>query len=461
MRDRQSTPDTKSQHSQPTKEREAQRATAQEEVLATQQDPLTQVISRIGSAPSAKVHADLLSRATSDYPARGRQLMLQMQRQYGNRYVQRVMELSRQGGGEAEATPEVEAATREAHPSLLNRLLPIQPKLTMGEPGDPYEQEADEIASRVVRHQEQMAQSQGSKFISPESMTVQPMLQRQLTSFPEQEEEQLQAKGDGISNVMPSLEERITAKAGTGQSLPEPVQRQMEASFNARFDSVRIHTDPEAAELNRLLHAEAFTYGNDIYFGTNRFDPSSRSGTELLAHELTHTLQQKGIQRRAIQCRGGTKVGELSIHSNVINAGLTAGHAWLAYKPLGGALTTYGTWGNVSPIGLHRDREVSYTPGLANRTTDLDAIDYSNLTSFASANNAWSLTNNCASFAARGWRSVTGEALSYTNMIGIPNPSSLGEGIQTANGGSTSGTLGTGVAAAGGSSSGGGGSSSL
>ena len=92
MRDRQSTPDTKSQHSQPTKERETQRTTAQEDALVTQQDPLVQTISRMGSPPSAKVHANLLSRATSDYPARGRQLMLQMQRQYGNRYVQRVME---------------------------------------------------------------------------------------------------------------------------------------------------------------------------------------------------------------------------------------------------------------------------------------------------------------------------------------------------------------------------------
>ena len=113
MRNRQSTPDTKSQHSQPTKERETQRTTAQEDALVTQQDPLVQTISRMGSPPSAKVHANLLSRATSDYPARGRQLMLQMQRQYGNRYVQRVVELSRQGPRETEATPEVEAAIEQ------------------------------------------------------------------------------------------------------------------------------------------------------------------------------------------------------------------------------------------------------------------------------------------------------------------------------------------------------------
>ncbi|MBE9072209.1 DUF4157 domain-containing protein [Microcystis sp. LEGE 08355] len=199
MRDRQSTPDTKSQHSQPTKEREAQRATAQEEVLATQQDPLTQVISRIGSAPSAKVHADLLSRATSDYPARGRQLMLQMQRQYGNRYVQRVMELSRQGEGEAEATPEVEAAIEQAR--------------------------------------------------------------------------------------------------GGGRSLDSGIQRQMESAFGTNFSGVRVHTDSTADALNQSLSARAFTTGQDIFFRQGEYNPGSSSGKELLAHELTHVVQQTGTVR--------------------------------------------------------------------------------------------------------------------------------------------------------------------
>ncbi|MFM6324918.1 MAG: DUF4157 domain-containing protein [Microcystis panniformis] len=199
MRDRQSTPDTKSQHSQPTKEREAQRATAQEEVLATQQDPLVQTISRMGSPPSAKVHANLLSRATSDYPARGRQLMLQMQRQYGNRYVQRVMELSRQGEGEAEATPEVEAAIEQAR--------------------------------------------------------------------------------------------------GGGRSLDTGIQRQMESAFGTNFSGVRVHTDSTADALNQSLSARAFTTGQDIFFRQGEYNPGSSSGKELLAHELTHVVQQTGTVR--------------------------------------------------------------------------------------------------------------------------------------------------------------------
>lgn len=199
MRDRQSTPDTKSHHSQPTKEREPQRTTAQEEALVTQQNPLTQTISRMGSAPSAKVHANLLSRATADHPARGRQLMLQMQRQYGNRYVQRVVELSRQGAGEAEATPEVEAAIEQAR--------------------------------------------------------------------------------------------------GGGRSLDAGIQRQMESAFGTNFSGVRVHTDSTADALNQSLSARAFTTGQDIFFRQGEYNPGSSSGKELLAHELTHVVQQTGTVR--------------------------------------------------------------------------------------------------------------------------------------------------------------------
>ena len=199
MRDRQSTPDTKSHHSQPTKERETQRTTAQQEDLVTQQDPLTQTISRIGSPPSAKVHANLLSRATADHLARGRQLMLQMQRQYGNRYVQRVVELSRQGAGETEATPEVEATIEQAR--------------------------------------------------------------------------------------------------GGGRSLDTGIQRQMESAFGTNFSGVRVHTDSTADALNQSLSARAFTTGQDIFFRQGEYNPGSSSGKELLAHELTHVVQQTGTVR--------------------------------------------------------------------------------------------------------------------------------------------------------------------
>ena len=143
-------------------------------------------------------------------------------------------------------------------------------------------------------------------------------------------------------------------------------------------------------------------------------------------------------------------MGQLSVNSNVIGAGLTAGHAWLAYNPVGGTMTTYGTWGNKPHIGLNRDLELG-SRAAASRTTDLDSGDYTSLTTFAAANDAWTLTNNCASFAARGWKSVTAESLSYTTWF-IPNPSALGQGIVAANGGTT-GVLPAAAAAGGGGGS--------
>jgi len=335
-----------------------------------------------------------------------------------------------------------------ARVSVLDRVqAPIQTKLTIGPPDDEYEREADAVAARVVSDQ---YDGRTPNVAAPTG--VQKRVQRQMTSNPPdmeeklKEEMQIRRKGDGMTpSTPPTLEQHLGASAGRGRPLPNPMRTRMEESFGADFERVRIHTDGEAASLSRQVRAEAFTYGNDVYFGAGRFNDRTKGGTELLAHELTHTLQQQGVRRKTIQRRGGPKVGDLSVRTNVISEGLTAGHAWLSYTPVGGSETTYGTWGNRTPIGLHRDLEVG-APYKASRATELDSGDLSSLTSFASANNAWTYTNNCASFAARGWLAVAGESLSYTSMW-IPNPSALGAGIVAANGGAT-GTLPTAPVAA-------------
>ena len=354
----------------------------------------------------------------------------------------------------------------------------LQTRLTIGQPGDKYEQEADRIADAVMQmpepeivpgkkpHVQRSCQVCEEKELNQNTrpginispFSIQQTVQRQETSFPDETEEKLKnekhirLKGQASSVAAIVMEHQLDAMTGSGRALPETIRMQMEERFGASFDHVRIHTDDKAAQMSHSLHAEAFTYGNDIYFGANRYDHSTKNGKGLLAHELTHTLQQTGISRKRIQRRGGATVGELAINSNVINAGLTAGHSWLAYTPVGGTVTTYGTWGNRTPKGLHRNLELGYTPA-AIRRTNLDAGDYTALTSFVAANTDWGIFNNCASFAARGWRAVTRELLSYTNWLGIPNPSSLGEGIVAANGG-RAGTLATTVPGTGPSSSG-------
>jgi hypothetical protein len=88
------------------------------------------------------------------------------------------------------------------------------------------------------------------------------------------------------------LLERIQARRGAGNPLPEGVRRHLETGLNHDLSRVRIHDDAEAHKLAKGVRALAFTAGTDIFFRRGHFDPDSRSGLELLAHEVTHTVQQ-------------------------------------------------------------------------------------------------------------------------------------------------------------------------
>ncbi len=95
------------------------------------------------------------------------------------------------------------------------------------------------------------------------------------------------------------------AESARGQAMPAGVQRHMESRFGVGFNDVRIHTDAGANKLNRDIQAQAFTQDNHIYFSQGKFEPGAISGKHLLAHELTHVLQQTGTAQRAINHVGG------------------------------------------------------------------------------------------------------------------------------------------------------------
>lgn len=97
-------------------------------------------------------------------------------------------------------------------------------------------------------------------------------------------------------SVAPEVEQAIRRARGSGQALDMDVRAQMERAFGADFSRVRVHTDDEAGALNRALDARAFTTGEDIFFRQGAYDPGSSSSRELLAHELTHVVQQNGSQ---------------------------------------------------------------------------------------------------------------------------------------------------------------------
>ncbi|WP_322763339.1 DUF4157 domain-containing protein, partial [Frankia sp. Cr2] len=99
-------------------------------------------------------------------------------------------------------------------------------------------------------------------------------------------------RSQGAGPLDPEIADTIQARRGTGSPLSEPVRAEMEGHLEADLSTVRIHTDSTAATLNRAVQAEAFTTGTDVFFAPGRFDPSSPTGRGLLAHELTHVVQQ-------------------------------------------------------------------------------------------------------------------------------------------------------------------------
>ena len=93
------------------------------------------------------------------------------------------------------------------------------------------------------------------------------------------------------------VQSRIQSSLSGGEPLPGSVRRFMEPRFGASFANVRIHTDASAASLSREVAAQAFTTGNHIFFARDRFQPETVAGRELIAHELTHTIQQGAVAR--------------------------------------------------------------------------------------------------------------------------------------------------------------------
>jgi hypothetical protein len=102
----------------------------------------------------------------------------------------------------------------------------------------------------------------------------------------------MRSKSVAASEVHPDVEETMQSERGGGQQLDKGVRTQMESSFGTDFGGVRVHTNAKSDALNQTLNARAFTTGQDIFFRQANYDPGSSNGRELLAHELTHVVQQ-------------------------------------------------------------------------------------------------------------------------------------------------------------------------
>ncbi len=220
----------------------------------------------------------------------------------------------------------------------------IQPKLKIGRPNDQYEQETDAMAEEVVGKLSKADQSTpGTEPVSEKGNWQSPVFRSQtgnqidkreeeneqiqeeeaevqrrpiFESNADPSEEEIQRKcveceqeekvqkkatptlmtksSSGEMTATPDFQEELNTTQGKGQPLPDDTRTSMESAFGIDFSGVNIHTDQKATEMSQGLGAQAFTHGADIYFNKGKYEPGSTDGQKLLAHELTHTVQQGG-----------------------------------------------------------------------------------------------------------------------------------------------------------------------
>jgi hypothetical protein len=246
----------------------------------------------------------------------------------GNQFLQRVVAPASESESleseESLAQRETVQRQEEGKESGTPYSLPVQAKLTIGEPGDKYEQEADRVASQVVQqiNTPSAAQSTAGQLVQrqdaeEEEIQTKPtisVLQRSPLSPEVQreampEEDDLQAKSilqrrEVIAGGEAStdLDTAINSARGGGQPLDAGLQRSMGQAMGADFSGVKVHTDAKSDQLNQSIQAKAFTTGQDVFFRQGAYEPGSRGGQELIAHELTHVVQQNGgaVQRSPV-----------------------------------------------------------------------------------------------------------------------------------------------------------------
>jgi hypothetical protein len=137
-----------------------------------------------------------------------------------------------------------------------------------------------------------------------------------------QRKSKVQKKGNGEAATAPSsVEQTLSATRGKGDPLPGKLQQSMGTAMGSDFSNVRVHSDQVAADMSNALNAQAFTHGNDIYFNKGKYDPLSRDGQHLLAHELTHTVQQGSALKRKdiLQRTGETATTQAEINETEFN----------------------------------------------------------------------------------------------------------------------------------------------
>ncbi|WP_462254719.1 eCIS core domain-containing protein [Ferruginibacter sp.] len=188
----------------------------------------------------------------------------------------------------------------------------VQPKLTINNPNDKYEYEADSVTDKVMRKETTSLQkiSGTISFFSPSPVSITP-LQRKCDNCKEDEKMQRKEIDGGEITADSNLENYVGGLQSGGQPLSNETRNFYEPGFGYDFSNVKVHTDSGAAKSAQSINALAYTSGSNIVFNTNQYSPNTDSGKRLLGHELTHVVQQHSeiIQKysdtnsNAIQCK--------------------------------------------------------------------------------------------------------------------------------------------------------------
>lgn len=208
-------------------------------------------------------------------------------------------------------------------PALGKDVPVVQTKLSVNKPGDKFEKEADTMADKVVRmpaplvkddkmlasptsgkiqkaelkdekvQKAEMKDEKVQKAEVKEEKIQKAEVKDEKVQKAEAKDEKLQRKETAVSGGMTgATQSAIQGQKTGGTPISNDVRSYMEPRFGADFSNVRIHNDQDSASLNNQLSARAFTYQNHIFFSRDQYQPGTGEGKQLLAHELTHTIQQ-------------------------------------------------------------------------------------------------------------------------------------------------------------------------
>lgn len=210
-----------------------------------------------------------------------RQQLAGFQSTYGNQAVLRRLAADHRSENDLLAAPGITAAASAPR---------LQTKLEIGAAGDPLEQEADRMAETVMRMPDRAV-------LAGASTRADRTLQRACAACEEQgeKEEMLQRKGSDDEALDQTVAPPVVDAAlnEPGQPLDPGTRGFFEQRFGYDFSDVRVHTDGTAAASARAVHAHAYTLGNRIVFNSGLYRPHTEQGRALLAHELTHVVQQQ------------------------------------------------------------------------------------------------------------------------------------------------------------------------